>query len=87
MDYAPTRGRNTRKLETDKLVEFKVPVRAGQLVELVARITREGRTSLTVAVEMYVEELLSRNRQLATTGSFVFVAIDADGKATPIRDE
>ncbi len=68
-------------------VEFKVPVRAGQLVELVARITREGRTSLTVGVEMYVEELLSRNRQLATTGSFVFVAIDADGKATPIRDE
>jgi acyl-CoA thioesterase YciA len=53
----------------------------------VARITREGRTSLTVAVEMYVEELLSRNRQLATTGSFVFVAIDTDGKATPIRDD
>lgn len=68
-------------------VEFKVPVRAGQLVELVARVTGEGRTSVTVAVDMYVEELLSRDRQLATSGTFVFVAVDSDGKPTPIRDD
>lgn len=68
-------------------VEFKVPVRVGQLVELLARVTRVGRTSLTVAVEMYAEELLSRQRALATTGSFVFVAIDDVGQPVPIRDE
>jgi acyl-CoA hydrolase len=67
-------------------VEFKVPVRAGQLVELVARVTRVGRTSVTVAVDMYAEELLSRERVLATGGSFVFVAIDADGHPTPVSD-
>jgi acyl-CoA hydrolase len=68
-------------------VEFKVPVRAGQMVELVARVTRVGRTSVTVGVEMYAEELLSRRRVLATHGSFVFVAIDESGRAIPIRDD
>ena len=72
---------------TDR-IEFKIPVRAGQLVELVARVGREGRTSLTVAVEMFVEDLLVPNsRQLATSGSFVFVAIDENGNPTPLRDD
>jgi acyl-CoA hydrolase len=65
-------------------VEFKVPVRAGQLVELVARITRVGRTSVTVGVDMYAEEVASGERLLATSGSFVFVAIDGDGRPVPI---
>lgn len=68
-------------------VEFKVPVRAGQLVELVARVARVGRTSVTVAVEMYAEELLSPDRVLATQGSFVFVAIDDAGRPMPLADE
>jgi acyl-CoA hydrolase len=66
-------------------VEFKVPVRAGQLVELVARITRVGRTSVTVGVDMYAEEIATGERRLATSGSFVFVAIDDDGHAVPIE--
>jgi acyl-CoA hydrolase len=69
-------------------IEFKVPVLAGQLVELVARVTREGHTSVTVEVEMFVEDLLVPNsRQLATRGSFVFVAIDAAGSPVPVRGD
>src|ERR671915_2305032 len=66
-------------------VEFKVPVRAGQLVELVARVTRVGRSSVTVGVDMYAEEVASGERRLATSGSFVFVAIDDDGRPVPIE--
>ena len=65
-------------------IEFKVPVKAGQLVELVARIARVGRTSVTVAVDMYAETVASGERDLATSGTFVFVAIDDDGRPTPI---
>jgi acyl-CoA hydrolase len=36
---------------------------------------------------MYAEELLSRDRVLATHGSFVFVAIDDRGRPIPVRDE
>ncbi len=66
-------------------IEFKVPVRAGEMVELVARVQRVGRTSVTVGVEMYAEELLSGHRRLATAGTFVFVAIDDEGRPTPVR--
>ena len=65
-------------------VEFKVPVHAGQLVELVARVTHVGHTSVTVGVDMYAEEIASGERRLATSGSFVFVAIDDDGHPVPI---
>jgi uncharacterized protein (TIGR00369 family) len=80
-------ARRTFVTVASERVEFKVPVRAGQLVELVARVVREGRTSVTVAVEMLVEELDSRERQLATQGTFVFVAVDESGRPTPIRGE
>lgn len=80
-------ARRTMVTVASDRVEFKVPVRAGQMVELVARIQRVGTTSVTVGVEMYVEELLSRERRLATTGSFVFVAVDESGSSVPISAE
>jgi uncharacterized protein (TIGR00369 family) len=36
-------------------VEFKVPIRTGDLLEVVAKVVRVGRTSLTVEVEVYKE--------------------------------
>ncbi len=78
-------ARHTMVTVASDRVEFKVPVRAGQLVELVARVTKVGRTSVTVGVDMYAEEVLSGERRLATSGSFVFVAIDDDGRPTPIH--
>lgn len=78
-------ARRTMVTVASDRVEFKVPVHAGQLVELVARISRVGRTSVTVAVDMYAEEVASGERRLATSGSFVFVAIDDDGNPTPIQ--
>jgi uncharacterized protein (TIGR00369 family) len=80
-------ARRTMVTVASDRVEFKVPVRAGQLVELVARVTRIGRTSVTVGVDMYAEEVASGERRLATSGSFVFVALDDDGKPTPIRTD
>lgn len=77
-------ARRTMVTVASDRIEFKVPVRAGQMVELVARVGRVGRSSVTVRVEMFVEELLSRERRLATTGTFVFVAVDADGHSVPI---
>src|SRR5688572_31258254 len=78
-------ARRTMVTVASDRVEFKVPVRAGQLVELVARVTRVGRTSVTVGVDMFAEDVASGERRLATSGSFVFVAIDAAGQPTPIE--
>ena len=78
-------ARRTMVTVASDRVEFKVPVQAGQLVELVARVTRVGRTSVTVGVDMFAEDVASGDRRLATSGSFVFVAIDDDGHPTPIE--
>ena len=78
-------ARRTMVTVASDRVEFKVPVHAGQLVELVARITRVGRTSVTVGVDMYAEDVATGTRQLATSGSFVFVAIDESHHPIPIE--
>jgi len=78
-------GKNMVTVASDR-VEFKVPVRAGQLVELVARVTRVGRTSVTVGVEMWAENVVTGERGLATSGSFVFVAVGEDGRPVPIEE-
>ena len=80
-------ARRTMVTVASDRVEFKVPVRAGQLVELVAKVTAVGRTSVTVGVDMYAEDVATGDRRLATSGSFVFVAVDEDGRPTPIRSE
>jgi acyl-CoA hydrolase len=80
-------ARRTMVTVASDRVEFKVPVRAGQLVELVARVARVGRTSVTVAVDMFAEDVASGDRRLATSGSFVFVAVDDDGRPTPVAPD
>jgi len=39
--------------------DFHVPIRQGQLVELMARVIATGNTSIHVEVDMYAEDLLS----------------------------
>lgn len=63
---------------------FHVPVRQGQLVELIATVIATGSTSITVEVELYAEDLLTGDRQLGTKGRFVMVALDAHGKPTVV---
>ena len=73
-------------VSTDK-VEFLAPVKVGNLIELIGRISRVGRTSITVEIEMYAEDLLSGERHLCTTGRSVMVAVDANGRPTPVISE
>jgi len=67
-------------------VEFRGPVRQGELVELTGEVIHVGRTSLRLRIDMHREDLLSGDRSLCTTGEFVMVAVDGDGRPTPISD-
>ena len=78
-------ARRTMVTVASDRVEFKVPVRAGQLVELVAKVVEVGRTSVRVGVDMYAEDVATGERRLATSGSFVFVAIGDDGRPVPVE--
>jgi acyl-CoA hydrolase len=66
-------------------IDFHVPVRQGQLAEVVGRVSRAGRTSMTVEVELWAEDLLTGSRELCTKGSFVLVAVDEQGRPVPIE--
>ncbi len=61
----------------DKL-SFNVPIRMGDYVELVAKVVRVGRSSMTVQVDVF--RVTFNEHTLATSGHFVFVALDEHGK-------
>jgi acyl-CoA hydrolase len=77
-------ARRTVVTASSEKVDFHVPVRQGQLVELIAKIISTGKTSMTVEVELFSEDLLSGDRQLGTKGRFVLVALDAHGRPTAV---
>jgi len=70
-------------VSSDK-IDFKHPVPAGSVVELIAQVSHVGRTSLKVQVDMYVEDLYQDGCEKAITGHFSFVAIDENKKPTPV---
>ena len=65
-------------------VDFKLPIRVGEMVEIVARVVDVGRSSMTVQVELIAEDLHSGERKLCTRGHFVMVALDADGRKATV---
>jgi acyl-CoA thioesterase YciA len=64
---------------------FKQPVRVGDILSFYSSITRIGRTSITVDVEVYAERFGSQGSYIKVTeASLTYVAIDANGKPRPI---
>lgn len=76
--------RQTVVTASSERCDFHAPVRQGELAELVATVVSTGRTSMVVEVELTGEALLTGERRLATRGRFVMVALDDDGRPTPL---
>ena len=81
---ASRHARRTVVTARSEEVNFRVPVRAGQLVELVARVVKVGSSSMQVAVEVTAEDLLTGDRRVCTTGRFVMIALDSNGLPTHV---
>jgi len=64
---------------------FKQPVRVGDILSFFATVTRIGRTSITVEVEVYAERFSDQGQYLKVTEArLTYVAIDADGRPRPV---
>jgi acyl-CoA thioesterase YciA len=64
---------------------FKQPVRVGDILSFYSGVTRIGRTSITVKVEVYAERFRSQGQYLKVTEALVtYVAIDEAGKPRPV---
>ena len=67
-------------------VAFIAPVYVGDLVSFYADVVHEGRTSVTVRVEVEAERFSEPGiRARVTEAEVVYVALDENGKTTPIR--
>ena len=65
-------------------VDFKEAIPAGTFAELVASVIHVGNTSLKVDVIIYLETMHKDDKHQAISGSFTFVAVDAEHKPTPV---
>jgi acyl-CoA thioesterase YciA len=58
---------------------FLKPVHIGDVISCYVKLIKKGRTSLTIAVEVWTEPSTNSNQYQVTEGIFVFVAIDKQG--------
>ena len=70
-------------VSTDK-IDFTKPIPQGTIVELVARVSKVGRTSCVVNVDIFMENMYNEERDKVVSGQFTYVAIGDDKKAIPI---
>lgn len=67
-------------------IDFKRPIPAATIVELVGKVTYTGNTSLKVRVDIFVEQMYSEEREKAVSGEFTFVAIDDNKNPVKITE-
>lgn len=77
---ASRRSRMVTVLASSRRIDFRHPIPVGSIIEVVAKITGTGRSSVTVAVELWSETLLDGRRQLTARGEFVMVSVGPDGR-------
>jgi acyl-CoA hydrolase len=57
-------------------VDFHEPINVGELVTLIGHVTYVGRTSLEATIEVYAENLFTRNKRHTNTARVTMVGLD-----------
>lgn len=65
-------------------IDFRTPIREGDIIEAHARVVHTGRTSLIVRIDIYAERPFSDEREHCTSGYYSFVSIDEGGRPQPV---
>lgn len=65
-------------------MSFVRPVFVGDEVSAYTTVTKVGRTSITVAIEVWARRFAGEETVKVTEGVFTYVAIDADRKPRPV---
>ena len=63
---------------------FRKPVKIGDTLSVYSTIERVGRTSITLLIEAWAQRHLTQERVKVTEGTFVMVALDAQGRPTAV---
>lgn len=65
-------------------IDFRSPIREGEMVELTAKVRMTGRSSMRISVDLGAEDLISGERRHAATALFTMVSVDEHGRPKPI---
>jgi len=66
-------------------MKFHRPVHVGDLVSCYCAIEKVGQTSIHVRIEVCATRRGLEREVTVTEGTFIFVAVDADGKPRPVE--
>jgi acyl-CoA hydrolase len=77
-------GKSVVTLSVDRVI-FKNPIHIGTLVTFLASVNYTGRTSMEIGIKVIAEDI--KNRTVTHTNScfFTMVAVDDNGKPTPVE--
>jgi len=65
-------------------VMFRQPIAVGELVTFLASVNYTGTSSMEIGVKVVAEDILKRSVRHANSCFFTMVAVDDDGKPTPV---
>ncbi|WP_312318392.1 acyl-CoA thioesterase [Stenotrophomonas sp.] len=76
-------GRYVVTLSVDQ-VTFREPILVGELVTFLASVNYTGTSSMEIGVKVVAEDIMKRSVRHANSCFFTMVAVDDDGKPTPV---
>jgi len=65
-------------------VNFREPIRVGELVTAFARVNFAGRTSMEIGVKVVAENVMTGERRHTNSCYLTYVALDDAGEPTPV---
>jgi len=65
-------------------VDFKEPIRIGEMVTACARVNYTGRTSMEVGVKVEAENIITGDKRHTNSCYITFVALDEQGRPAPV---
>lgn len=76
-------GKIVATVSMDSL-DFKHPIRLGEMVKLVATLVSVGNTSMKIKVNVWAENLRTGSVIMTNEATLVFVALDENGRPTRV---
>ncbi|MET0748036.1 MAG: acyl-CoA thioesterase [Rhizobium sp.] len=70
-----------------KEMAFQLPVKIGDTLSIYTHISRVGTTSITLVIEAWAQRFRYEKMEKVTEGTFIMVALDENGKPTPVPPE
>ena len=65
-------------------MDFRLPIRVGEIIILKASVNRVFHSSMEVGVKVYREDVFTREQKHTSSAYVTFVAVDPDGSPKPV---